>query len=26
LNKGGYARWAQILRPKLLDQWRQQLH
>jgi lysophospholipase L1-like esterase len=26
LNKRGYARWAQILRPKLLDQWRQQLH
>ena len=26
LNKRGYARWAQILRPKLLDHWRQQLH
>jgi len=26
LNKRGYARWAQILRPKLLDRWRQQLH
>ena len=26
LNKKGYARWAQILRPKLLDHWRQQLH
>ncbi|MGB9340497.1 MAG: GDSL-type esterase/lipase family protein, partial [Polyangiales bacterium] len=26
LNKKGYARWAQILRPKLLDHWRQRLH
>ena len=26
LNKKGYERWAQILRPKLLDYWRQQLH
>ncbi|MFW2387442.1 MAG: GDSL-type esterase/lipase family protein [Polyangiales bacterium] len=26
LNRKGYARWAQILRPKLLDHWRQQLH
>ena len=26
LNKKGYARWAQILRPKLLGNWRQQLH
>jgi len=26
LNKKGYARWTQILRPKLLDHWRQQLH
>ena len=26
LNKAGYARWAQILRPKLLELWRQQLH
>jgi len=26
LNKKGYARWAQILRPQLLEQWRQQLH
>jgi lysophospholipase L1-like esterase len=26
LNKKGYERWAQILRPKLLDHWRQQLH
>jgi lysophospholipase L1-like esterase len=26
LNKKGYARWAQILRPKLLEYWRQQLH
>ena len=26
LNSKGYARWAQILRPKLLDYWRQQLH
>ncbi|MGB5702011.1 MAG: GDSL-type esterase/lipase family protein, partial [Polyangiales bacterium] len=25
LNKAGYARWAQILRPKLLELWRQQL-
>lgn len=26
LNRKGYSRWAQILRPKLLDHWRQQLH
>jgi lysophospholipase L1-like esterase len=26
LNKTGYARWTQILRPKLLTHWRQQLH
>jgi len=26
LNKKGYRRWAQILRPQLLDYWRQQLH
>lgn len=26
LNKKGYARWAQILRPKLVEHWRQQLH
>jgi lysophospholipase L1-like esterase len=26
LNRKGYTRWAQILRPKLLDHWRQQLH
>jgi lysophospholipase L1-like esterase len=26
LNKKGYTRWAQILRPKLLEHWRQQLH
>jgi lysophospholipase L1-like esterase len=26
LNKKGYARWAQVLRPKLLEYWRQQLH
>lgn len=26
LNKKGYARWAQILRLKLLEYWRQQLH
>lgn len=26
LNKKGYARWAQILRPELLEHWRQQLH
>jgi lysophospholipase L1-like esterase len=26
LNKKGYARWTQILRPKLLEHWRQQLH
>jgi lysophospholipase L1-like esterase len=26
LNKKGYARWAQILRPLLVDYWRQQLH
>jgi lysophospholipase L1-like esterase len=26
LNKKGYERWAQILRPKLFDYWRQQLH
>ena len=26
LNRMGYARWAQILRPKLLAHWRQQLH
>jgi lysophospholipase L1-like esterase len=26
LNNKGYERWAQILRPKLLDHWRQQLH
>ena len=26
LNKKGYARWAQILRPTLLEHWRQQLH
>jgi lysophospholipase L1-like esterase len=26
LNKKAYARWAQILRPKLLALWRQQLH
>lgn len=26
LNKRGYAAWAQILRPKLLANWRQQLH
>lgn len=26
LNEEGYARWAQILRPKLLELWRQQLH
>lgn len=26
LNRAGYARWAQILRPKLLELWRQQLH
>ena len=25
LNNKGYERWAQILRPKLLDHWRQQL-
>jgi lysophospholipase L1-like esterase len=25
LNKKGYAHWAQILRPKLLDYWRQEL-
>ena len=25
LNKKGYTRWAQILRPELLDHWRQQL-
>ncbi|MBW2188254.1 MAG: hypothetical protein JRG93_01510 [Deltaproteobacteria bacterium] len=26
LNKNGYARWAQILRPKLREYWREQLH
>jgi len=26
LNKRGYARWTQILRPQLLEHWRQQLH
>ena len=26
LNEEGYTRWAQILRPKLLELWRQQLH
>jgi len=26
LNRKGYMRWAQILRPKLLDHWRQELH
>jgi lysophospholipase L1-like esterase len=26
LNKAGYAKWAQILRPQLLELWRQQLH
>lgn len=26
LNKAGYAKWAQILRPELLDLWRQELH
>ena len=26
LNKAGYAKWAQILRPRLLELWRQQLH
>ncbi len=26
LNKAGYAKWAQILRPRLLDLWRQELH
>lgn len=26
LNSKGYRRWAQILRPKLLDYWRQELH
>jgi lysophospholipase L1-like esterase len=26
LNKTGYAKWAQILRPRLLELWRQQLH
>jgi lysophospholipase L1-like esterase len=26
LNRKGYAQWAQILRPRVLDHWRQQLH
>jgi len=26
LNKRGYARWAQVLRPHLLEHWRQALH
>lgn len=26
LNRKGYARWAKILRPRLVDHWRQQLH
>lgn len=26
LNKKGYRQWAQILRPRLLELWRQQLH